>query len=146
MSDGHQSPDMESCEWDAVVLTCTRSGNAQLFRRELERRQRQGFIDRKTVILAADDPDTPVGSGGATLNALLIVTEYLSALAGHTVVSADVLTEARILIMHLGSAYLCDPCGKGFTTFAATQRSDTHQGLLCNVDHLLRAMDRLGHG
>lgn len=42
-----------------------------------------------------------VGSGGATLNALLQVAEYLSALAGHTVVSPETLVNSRVLIIHM---------------------------------------------
>ena len=55
----------------------------------------------QTHVMIAEDPQARVGSGGATLNALLLVTEYLSALQGHTVVNADCLRNARILILHL---------------------------------------------
>lgn len=37
------------------------------------------------LILTLDDPQGGVGSGGATLNALLVVTEHLSAKAGFQV-------------------------------------------------------------
>ena len=50
------------------------------------------------------------------MNALLVVSEYLSALAGHTVTNPEVLTNARILIVHI----VCQPpapcdlsCGGG---------------------------------
>lgn len=52
---------------------------------ELDIRQNEGFIDKNTLILAIEDPKSRVGSGGATLNALLVVTEHLSAEAGFTV-------------------------------------------------------------
>ena len=48
----------------------------------LRQRQRYGLIDPSTIILTVDDPQEKLGSGGATLNALLVVTEHLSAKAG----------------------------------------------------------------
>ena len=52
---------------------------------ELEFRQEKGYISKSTLLLCVEDPHCKVGSGGATLNALLIVAEHLSALSGHTV-------------------------------------------------------------
>ena len=52
-----------------------------------------------------------VGSGGATLNALLVGVEHLSARAGHSTVVAELLTTARILILHVGPALLPLPAG-----------------------------------
>ena len=45
-----------------------------------------------------------VGSGGATLNGLLVAVEHLSARAGHSAVTAELLATARILVLHLGPA------------------------------------------
>ena len=55
------------------------------FFKELEFRQEKGYISKSTLILCVEDPHVKVGSGGATLNALLVVAEHLSALSGHTV-------------------------------------------------------------
>ena len=52
---------------------------------ELELRQSKGLISKDTLVLALEDPRGGVGSGGATLNALLVVTERLSAKAGFQV-------------------------------------------------------------
>ena len=52
---------------------------------ELELRQSKGLIGKDTLVLALEDPRGDVGSGGATLNALLVVTEHLSAKAGFQV-------------------------------------------------------------
>lgn len=52
---------------------------------ELELRQSKGLISKDTLVLALEDPRGGVGSGGATLNALLVVTEHLSAKAGFQV-------------------------------------------------------------
>ena len=52
---------------------------------ELELRQKKGLIDRDVLVLTVEDPQCRVGSGGATLNALLVTAEYLGARLGHTV-------------------------------------------------------------
>ena len=52
---------------------------------ELELRQSKGLISKDTLVLALEDPRGGVGSGGATLNALLVVSEHLSAKAGFQV-------------------------------------------------------------
>eukprot|EP00047_Mylnosiga_fluctuans_P004512 m.234963 g.234963 ORF g.234963 m.234963 type:complete len:1084 (-) comp12747_c0_seq1:63-3314(-) len=129
--------------WTAIVLTCMKREHASFYLDEFKQRQDAGFISTKTRIMIAEDPNARVGSGGATLNALLVVTELLSALAGQTVVHSETLENARILILHLGGAFLCDPCGKAFTTVAATQTNGAHQALACNVDFLLETVDRL---
>ena len=46
---------------------------------ELHIRQGKGLLSSGTVLLAVDDPRHNIGSGSATLNALLCVTEYLAA-------------------------------------------------------------------
>jgi fucokinase len=50
-----------------------------LFFKELELRQKKGLIDKQCLVLAIEDPEQSIGSGGATLNALQIVVESLSA-------------------------------------------------------------------
>lgn len=52
---------------------------------ELEVRQKREQIPAGTLLLAVEDPEKRVGSGGATLNALLVAAEHLSARAGFTV-------------------------------------------------------------
>lgn len=90
-------------KWDAIVLTCasrnssiayqkgieykkqgaindsiiTNSNIVSLFK-ELELKQKKGLIDSESLIICIEDPEKPIGSGGATLNALLIVAEAFS--------------------------------------------------------------------
>lgn len=45
-------------------------------------RQEKGLIDKESLIICIEDPEKPIGSGGATLNALLVVAESLSAQKG----------------------------------------------------------------
>lgn len=56
---------------------------------ELEVRQKREQIPAGTMLLAVEDPQTRVGSGGATLNALLVAAEHLSARAGFTVSASE---------------------------------------------------------
>ena len=46
---------------------------------ELLQRQKLGVISDAAIVLAVEDPQDRVGSGGATLNALLVVAEHISA-------------------------------------------------------------------
>lgn len=52
---------------------------------ELEIRQKRGILSPGALLLTVPDPKEHVGSGGATLNALLVAAEHLSAKAGYTV-------------------------------------------------------------
>ena len=52
---------------------------------ELLIRQNKGLLSSSTILLAVDDPRHNIGSGSATLNALLCVTEYLAAQNNETV-------------------------------------------------------------
>eukprot|EP00040_Diaphanoeca_grandis_P034079 m.209883 g.209883 ORF g.209883 m.209883 type:complete len:1113 (-) comp33054_c0_seq1:185-3523(-) len=126
--------------WDVIALTSRSNRDASLYLKEFTNRQKAGLIAENTSLLAVPDPGghagQSVGSGGATLNALLTVTEYMSALVGHTVANPDVLLGAKVLIVHMS--------GKPFTTFAATTvTKDQHRELLYNVDFLLQTMDKL---
>lgn len=52
---------------------------------ELELRQQRGALCQSALVLTVRDRQEPLGSGGATLNALLVAAEHLSSRAGHTV-------------------------------------------------------------
>ena len=52
---------------------------------EMEIRRDKGEIGENVILLTVEDPKSEVGSGGATLNALLVVAEYISAKQGYTV-------------------------------------------------------------
>ena len=68
----------------------------------LKRRQRNGNFDKNALVIASPDPDGSfIGSGGATMNAMLHVTEHLSARAGATFVDSAVLIGKHVIIMHV---------------------------------------------
>ncbi|KAL9974567.1 hypothetical protein ACROYT_G011618 [Oculina patagonica] len=114
--------------WTAIVLTCQNKKSAHSFHKELEIHQSKGFIDKNVLILTLDDPQGG-GSGGATLNALLVVTELLSAKAGFQVITQSVLENANILIMHMGSDFPFSPCGRFFNTLPAKHADESKQNL-----------------
>ncbi|XP_064375489.1 L-fucose kinase isoform X2 [Dromaius novaehollandiae] len=105
-------------------------------------RQRRGALGRRPVLLAVEDPSARPGSGGATLNALLVAAEHLSARAGRTVVTADVLKEARILVLHMGREFSFDDCGRAFTCLPVEEPDAPAEALTCNLDSLLATMTR----
>ncbi|NXO23926.1 FUK kinase, partial [Cisticola juncidis] len=92
------------------------------------------------LLLVVEDPWASLGSGGATLNALLVAAEHLSARAGCTVVTADVLRDARILILHMGREFSFDDCGRAFTCLPAEEPGAAAEALVCNLDSLLATM------
>ena len=76
----------------SVILVCymipvclVLFSNPTLMVAELEQRQKRGQLDARTLLLTVEDPQDKVGSGGATLNALLVVAEHISAKQGFTV-------------------------------------------------------------
>ncbi|XP_030811890.1 L-fucose kinase isoform X5 [Camarhynchus parvulus] len=132
-----------AAEWSAVLLTCRRGhGGVSALQRELEVRRLRGGLGPRppALLLAVEDPWARLGSGGATLNALLVAAEHLSARAGCTVVTADVLRDARILILHMGRDFSFDDCGRAFTCLPAEEPGAPAEALVCNLDSLLGTM------
>lgn len=127
-------------EWTVLVLTCQHKDSVQAFQKELEIRQRRGVLPTDTLILTVEDPQAHVGSGGATLNALLVAAEHLSARAGYTVVSSDVLQGARLLILHTGRDFLFDDCGRSFIALPVEDPQMAVESVTCNIDSLLTTL------
>uniref|UniRef100_A0A8C2V248 L-fucose kinase n=1 Tax=Chinchilla lanigera TaxID=34839 RepID=A0A8C2V248_CHILA len=137
----------EGVDWTVIILTCQYKDSVQVFQRELEVRQKREQIPAGTLLLAVEDPEVRVGSGGATLNALLVAAEHLSARAGFTVVTSDVLHSAWILILHMGRDFPFDDCGRAFTCLPVENPQAPVEALVCNLDCLLDVMShRLGPG
>uniref|UniRef100_G3SYL4 L-fucose kinase n=1 Tax=Loxodonta africana TaxID=9785 RepID=G3SYL4_LOXAF len=134
-------------DWTVIILTCQYKDSVQVFQRELEVRQKREQIPAGTLLLAVEDPETRVGSGGATLNALLVAAEHLSAQAGFTVVTSDVLQSAWILILHMGRDFPFDDCGRAFICLPVENPQAPVEAVVCNLDCLLDIMThRLGPG
>ncbi|XP_021373527.1 L-fucose kinase-like isoform X1 [Mizuhopecten yessoensis] len=128
----------ERVKWTAIVLTCANRQWASTLQTELQIRQAKGQIDKDVLLLTVEDPKSSVGSGGATINALLTVTEYLSAQRGYSIINPDVLQEAKVLILHCGRNYPYEPCGRAFITLPASLTSPEYDGMTTNLDLLLK--------
>ncbi|XP_032983432.1 L-fucose kinase isoform X3 [Rhinolophus ferrumequinum] len=134
-------------DWTVIILTCQYKDSVEVFQRELEMRQKREQIPAGTLLVAVEDPETRVGSGGATLNALLVAAEHLSAQAGFTVITSDVLHSAWILILHMGRDFPFDDCGRAFTCLPVENPQAPVEAMVCNLDCLLDIMSyRLGPG
>ncbi|XP_063440263.1 L-fucose kinase-like isoform X2 [Mytilus trossulus] len=124
--------------WTAIVLTCAKKEWGEAVQKELELRQAKGYIDKDVILLTVEDPKSNVGSGGATINALLTVTEYISAKQGYSVINSDVLQDSHILILHSGRPYPYDPCGRTFMVLPVSYTNPEYDGLITNVDLLIK--------
>lgn len=102
--------------WDVVAVTAETGDEARAFQAELCQRRELGAlpgVTKGTILLAVPDPhprpeapwdskSTVVGSGGATLNAVLAVAEQLSARNGTGTLDATVLQSKRV-VRHTGT-------------------------------------------
>ncbi|XP_040893545.1 L-fucose kinase isoform X2 [Toxotes jaculatrix] len=123
--------------WTVVVLTCQHKDSVYAFQRELELRQQHGSLCEGVLVLTVRDRQEPLGSGGATLNALLVAAEHLSNRAGHTVVTADVLDDAHILILHTGRDFPWSSCSRAFCWLPREKHDQKVQAPVCCLDLLL---------
>ena len=149
--------------WDVVAVTAQSVAQAKAFQAELSYRKALGAlagVGPHTIVMAVPDPHpqpanvweggTAVGSGGATLNAILGVTEQLSARRGTGTLDASVLQTHRILVLHTATSR-CIPAvggvGKAFCTLPAeiVSQEEAGQGtggLVTNLDLVLHMMSR----
>eukprot|EP00937_MAST-01D_sp_MAST-1D-sp2_P000216 g216.t1 len=135
--------------WDVICVTSQHKRHADAYATELRQRLRDNNAPPVALILAVSDPGYRegsnnaiggVGSGGATLNALLVTTEHLSALQGETAITPDALRGRRVLLLHVGGGDRV-PCfselpGGGAGTAVA---HGTVEALLACVSPLARA-------
>ncbi|XP_022056691.2 L-fucose kinase [Acanthochromis polyacanthus] len=126
--------------WTVVVLTCQHKDSVYSFQRELELRQQRGVLSQGALVLTVRDRQEPLGSGGATLNALLVAAEHLSNRAGHTVVTADVLDDAHILILHTGRDFPWSSCSRAFCWLPQEKPDQNVQAPVCCLDLLLDSL------
>uniref|UniRef100_A0A8D3B8R9 L-fucose kinase n=1 Tax=Scophthalmus maximus TaxID=52904 RepID=A0A8D3B8R9_SCOMX len=104
---------------------------------ELELRQQCGSLYEGALVLTVRDREEPVGSGGATLNALLVAAEHLSNRAGHTV--SDVSMTGHNWVV-MGRDFPWSSCSRAFCWLPGEKPGQKVQAPLCCLDLLL---DRL---
>lgn len=135
--------------WDVIVSTCQDTDSAVSIRNELQVRQRKGLIPKDVAFLVVEDPKPNIGSGSATLNAMLRVAEFLAAREGMTVVSEDTLCSFHILILHMGrTTFPFCPYGHGFMPHPSPSPSPSPERTetWTNFDELMLFLDRLCAG
>ncbi|CAK8672641.1 L-fucose kinase-like [Clavelina lepadiformis] len=123
-------------EWTALVITCKTRQCAAAYQQQLELKQSRGLLSKDLIVFSIEDPQDDIGSGGATLNALLVATEHLSMKKGYTVVTSDVLSDAKILIIHMGRYFPYDPCGRSFVCLPLVPENGELEDLVTNFDCL----------
>ena len=72
--------------WTCIALSCSDASWAQALRKDLVLLQKQNIL-QSTLLLVIEDPEGTVGGGGATLNALQVITERLSIVKGYSSVN-----------------------------------------------------------
>ncbi|KAK3697445.1 hypothetical protein RRG08_031209 [Elysia crispata] len=128
------SSEHQPMAWDAIVLTCSDKQWTQTLQHELDIKYAKGYLGKDVIYLVVEDPKSNVGSGGATINALVTVVEYMSARRGYTSINPDVLENAKILILHTGKQYAYEACSRPFLPLPAKRLSPEFDSLVCNFD------------
>ncbi|CAJ1384485.1 unnamed protein product [Effrenium voratum] len=131
----------DEVRWDAVCITARVPNHAEAYRKELLRRGPA----LAALLLAVSDPElsgvdvandgVSIGSGGATLNALLLVAEHLSARQGDNSVDMTILQAKRVLILHTGGTNQRIP--------AFSLLPGTHGAAQSTIDLLMANLGRL---
>ncbi|XP_047496936.1 LOW QUALITY PROTEIN: L-fucose kinase-like [Penaeus chinensis] len=117
--------------WTAIVVTCSTALIREGLEKECNRLAKVGMLPSHELLMVVDDPqweklseegsasktcrlEQGVGSGGATINALLVAVERLSAKRNHTTISSELVYNSRILVVHHGRNLAHSPGGSPF--------------------------------
>ncbi|KAK3858192.1 hypothetical protein Pcinc_035600 [Petrolisthes cinctipes] len=108
----------DTLRWTSIVITCAAGNLREGVEEECKRLSSGGLLPPHDNLLVVEDPQplssgsadqegekgptTGVGSGGATINAILVAAERLSAQLHHTTVTSEVVEGSRILVVHIG--------------------------------------------
>ncbi|KHN78065.1 L-fucose kinase [Toxocara canis] len=103
----------QSSFWTLICVTTRDAEQRAAIEQEVEWLWRCGAIASERIIVV-EDPCPDIGSGGSSLNALLVAAEHLCAQRGLSVLSEEVLLESRILIIHSGRECGLNRCGSAF--------------------------------
>ncbi|KAL3832847.1 hypothetical protein ACJIZ3_007583 [Penstemon smallii] len=152
--------------WDAIVLTAASPEQADLYHLQLNRAKRMGRIAPSTVTLAVPDPQGQrIGSGAATLNAILALAEHLSVFSSSPVAGSsncnsisskshersnnenplmplvDLISKKHILLLHAGGdskrVPWANPMGKIFLPLPYLAADDPDGPVPLLFDHIL---------
>ncbi|GFY70639.1 l-fucose kinase [Trichonephila inaurata madagascariensis] len=136
--------------WSCIVITCPTLSSVTATEREIEFLKKKGRIPDFVAVLTIEDPAKNLGSGAATVNALLVAVEYLSAKQNYMVLSSDVLLQAHILILHNGRDYLYSCSGKAFISLPIEYEIEDKSrpyasGIVSNIESIFLLIDELSY-
>ncbi|KAL2468921.1 Bifunctional fucokinase/fucose pyrophosphorylase [Forsythia ovata] len=150
--------------WDAIVLTAASPQQADLYHWQLCRAKRMGRIAPSTITLAVPDPHGQrIGSGAATLNAILALAKHLHHLDSPVADSrncnssstsyessnneipllplVDLMGKKHILLLHAGGdskrVPWANPMGKVFLPLPYLAADDPDGAVPLLFDHIL---------
>ncbi|KAL2490246.1 Bifunctional fucokinase/fucose pyrophosphorylase [Abeliophyllum distichum] len=150
--------------WDAIVLTAASPEQAELYHWQLSRAKRMGRIAPSTITLAVPDPHGQrIGSGAATLNAILALAKHLHHLDSPVADSSncnssstsyessnneipllplvDLMGKKHILLLHAGGdskrVPWANPMGKVFLPLPYLAADDPDGAVPLLFDHIL---------
>lgn len=133
--------------WTAIAVTFQQKGSSALFQNELDILKRNGLVPNWVPFLAVEDSSTCLGSGGSSLNALLILTEHICAQKNFTVLRPEVINESHFLIINSGRILSNDPRGYAFVGLNCTFESKNgHEIFVNNLVHTYLTMTELVFG
>ena len=132
-----------------VVVTARTEASTNTYVQALRKRAAAVYGDKFDLeVLGVTDPigfdGTPihVGSGGATVNALLVASEWLTARQGEATVSGEILRGVHVLVVHAGGEEQHVP--PFFPYAKAFDSPSTTEAL--KIDRLLRALENMCAG
>lgn len=149
--------------WDAIILTAASPQQAHLYEWQLARAKRLGRVADSTITLVVPDPHAcRIGSGAATLNAILALAKHyhlhfeshlknedsLGASALHETSNNEVsslmvnfLAKKHILLLHAGGdskrVPWANPMGKAFLPLPYLAAEDPDGSVPLLFDHIL---------
>ncbi|XP_018019469.1 L-fucose kinase [Hyalella azteca] len=93
--------------WNLIIVTTGNKTTCQALQKECDVLHAGNFLPAHDELLVVADPRAPqgevgVGSGGATINAVLIAAETLSAKKDYSMIENSILEESRVLVVHAG--------------------------------------------
>ncbi|KAK8720253.1 hypothetical protein OTU49_013472, partial [Cherax quadricarinatus] len=128
--------DYSNLHWTSIVITCSSGSVRDGVEEECKRLSKGGLLPSHDLLLVLDDPQHEVevskqeqvfhaapgvGSGGATINAILVAMERLSAQHNHTTISSELVHSSRILVLHHGRLLVHSPGGTAFLRLSPEQ-------------------------
>uniref|UniRef100_A0A8B9JNX4 L-fucose kinase n=1 Tax=Astyanax mexicanus TaxID=7994 RepID=A0A8B9JNX4_ASTMX len=116
-----------------MILLSGPHWRSKLLTLKLEMRQQRGVFPPEALLLTMPDPQERIGSGGATLNALLVAAEHLSARAGYTVSDSEHTFHLQLIYQD----FPWDGCNRAFCWMPKQATEQCVEGPLCCLDMLL---------